>query len=121
MKKLSCFLILAVGMASTAWAADCKVPDSPRKMPEGTTAKKEEMVAFNKLVAQYNENVNTYLVCIKTEYDGQLKSNPDAEEAAKKQFLERYTKKNDAAVDVAQEFVGKWNEQLRAFKAQTAK
>jgi hypothetical protein len=117
MKKLSSLLVLGALLSSTVWAADCKVPEPPRKMPDGTTAKKEEMIAFKKLVDQYNGNTNTYLACIKEEHEKQLAKYPKGDEELKKNFMESYQKKNDAAVDVAQEFVGRFNEQLRAFKA----
>lgn len=116
MKKLSSLLVVGALFSSAVWA-DCKVPEPPRKMPDGATAKKEEMVAFKKLVDQYNSQTNTYLACIKDEHEKQLAKYPKGDEELKKQFMESYTKKNDAAVDVAQEFVGRFNEQIKVFKA----
>ncbi len=116
MKKFSCVLILAAALSSTAWAADCKPPEAPRKIPDGKTAKKEEMVAASKLFKQYNEATTTYLACVKAEHEAQLAKYPKGDDELKKQFMESYEKKNDAAVDVAQEFTGRFNTQVRAFQ-----
>jgi roadblock/LC7 domain-containing protein len=121
MKKLSCLLILAAALSSSAWAADCKIPRTPGKIPDGATAARADMVAAKKVVDQYNESMNAYLACIKAEHEADLAKYPSADEKLKEQFVERFTKKNDAAVDEAQQFIERFNEQLRAFKAQPAK
>jgi hypothetical protein len=120
MKKFSCLMILAATLSSTAWGA-CKIPDTPRKMPDGTTAKRAEIVAYKDgVVGKYQADMDAYRACIKAEYEAQLAKYPKGDEDLKKQFLERYTKMNDAAVDTQEEFVGRFNEQLRAFKAAQA-
>ena len=121
MKKLSCLVILAASMSSVAWA-DCTYPRAPGKMPDGSSATRDEMVAAKKLVDQYNADMTTYLACIKTEHDDALaKQGSTLSEEQKQQMSARYTQKNDAAVDELQEVAGRFNEQLRAFRAKSAK
>lgn len=121
MKKSSCLIVLAATLSSTAWAA-CNYPAKPAKLPDGNTATRDEMVAGNKLVKQYNEDMNAYLTCIKAEYDGNLKNQAASlNEEQKQQMAKLYTSKNDAAVDELQGLVNQFNEQLRVFKAKTAK
>jgi hypothetical protein len=121
MKKFSCLLVLAAALSTSAWAADCNYPRAPGKLPDGKTAKREEMVAGKKVVDKYNDDMNVYLACIKTEHEAALAKDPSASEDAKKTLVARYTKKNDAAVDEVQDVAGRFNEQLRAFKAQSTK
>ena len=121
MKKLSCLLVLAATLSSTAWA-DCTYPRAPGKAPDGNTAKREEMVAAKKLVDQYNTDMTAYLACIKTEYDDSVaKQAASLTEEQKQQMALRFTQKNDAAVDELQDVAGRFNEQLRAFRAKNAK
>jgi hypothetical protein len=119
MKRLSC-LLLAASLTTTAWA-DCTYPKAPGKMPNGNSATRDEMLAAKKLITQYNTDMNGYLECIKTEYDGTMAKNASAPEEQKQQMAARYTKQNDAAVDELQEVASQFNEQLRAFKAKSAK
>jgi opacity protein-like surface antigen len=121
MKKFSCLLVLAAAMSTSAWAADCTYPRAPGKLPDGKTAQREEMVAAKKVVDKYNVDMNVYLACIKTEHDEALAKIPSASEDDKKSLVSRYTKKNDAAVDEVQDVAGRFNEQLRVFKAQDKK
>lgn len=121
MKKSSCLIVLAAALSSTAWAA-CNYPAKPAKLPDGNAATREEMVAGKKVVETYNAEMNAYLTCIKAEYDENLaKQAASLTEEQKQQMAKLYTAKNDAAVDELQGIAGQFNEQLRVFKAKTAK
>ena len=121
MKKLACLLVLASALSSTAWA-DCAYPRAPGKLPDGNAATREEMVAAKKVVDQYNTDMTAYLGCLKTEHDAALaKQGASLSEEQKQQMSARVTQKNDAAVDELQDVVGRFNEQLRVFKAKNAK
>lgn len=116
-------LIACAAMTSPAWAA-CSYPKAPDKIPDGTTATKDDMVAAQKLVKQYNTDMEAYLSCIKLEYDGQLAKYPaDAtpEQAAERAELEkRQVQKHNAAIDELESVAGRFNEQVKAFKAKNA-
>jgi len=121
MKKMSCLILLAASIASPAWAA-CTYPAAPAKLPDGNTASRDEMVAGKKLVETYNADMNTYLGCIKQEYDESVaKQAATLTEEQKQQMAARYTAKNDAAVDELQGVAARFNEQLRVFKAKGTK
>jgi hypothetical protein len=120
MKRFACFVFLAAALSTSAWA-DCSYPRAPGKFPNGATSTRDEMVAAKKLVDKYNLEMNDYLTCIKTEHDAAAAKNPAQAEEQKQQLAARYTQKNDAAVDELQEVAGRFNEQLRAFKAKSAK
>lgn len=121
MKKSSCLFVLAASLSSTAWGA-CTYPAKPGKLPDGNTATREEMVAGKKQVETYNADMNAYLECLKKEHDDSLaKQATSLSEEQKQQMAKLYTAKNDAAVDELQGVAGQFNEQIRVFKAKSAK
>ena len=119
MNKALGLLFLAASLSTAAYA-DCTYPRPPAKLPDGATATRDEMVAANKQVKQYNTDMTAYLDCIKTDYDGTIAKLPaDATEESKKQLAAKYAQKNDAAVDEVSGVAARFNEQLRVFKAKT--
>ncbi len=117
MKKAFLLMAAAAVFSTTAWA-DCTYPRAPGKMPDGNAAAREEMLAAKKLVDQYNADMNTYLACIKTDYDAALaKGGAGLSEEQKQQMAAMYTQKNDAAVDELQGVAERFNEQVRAYRA----
>jgi hypothetical protein len=121
MKKISCLALLVASLSSSAWAA-CTYPTAPTKLPDGNTASREEMLAGKKLVETYNSEMNVYLTCIKKDQDDMVaKQASTLTEEQKQQISARYTAKNDAAVDELQGVAARFNEQLRVFKAKSAK
>ncbi|MFO1510102.1 MAG: hypothetical protein U1F31_10065 [Steroidobacteraceae bacterium] len=105
-------LAVAVGPAYAA----CTYPKSPDKLPDGTVASKDEMIAGKKLVEQYNSEMNAYLACIKLEYDTQLASDAATLTPEQKAELEkRQTQKHNAAIDELEALAGRFNEQIRAY------
>jgi hypothetical protein len=121
MKKISCLVVLAAAMLpAISWGAECTYPKKPSKAPNGTRATRDEMVAAKKVQEQYQADVNAYLKCLKDEYDAALsiaKLEPAKFEDEKKKLTARWEKKNDAAVDEAQDVADRFNEQLSACKA----
>lgn len=112
------FLALAVTACfATAAAADCTYPRAPGKAPDGNVATREEMLAAKKLVDEYNALMNTYLECIKTEYDAAVAKGTSLTEEQKQQMASIYTQKNDSAVDELTGVANAFNEQIRAFRA----
>jgi hypothetical protein len=122
MKKALCVLILAAALPVTAWSA-CNYPRAPGKAPDGTSATRDQMVAGKKLVDEYQKLMNEYLACLKSEHqevmNGPGKDSMMAEQ--RKETEDRYTAKNDAAVDEMQQVADRFNEQLRVYKAKNAK
>jgi hypothetical protein len=98
--------------------AACSYPTAPTTLPDGATATKEEMIAAQKLVKKFDEEINAYTACIKLEEDAALakggtKLTPEQKSAIEQQQAQ----KNNAAVDDDQKLADRFNEQIRIFKA----
>jgi hypothetical protein len=116
-------LVFALGSAAHAQAT-CTYPRAPDAIPDGNTASKEEMIAAKNEVGRYNTEMNAYLDCIKLEIDAATPKDPSKlskDEKAKAAEQEKIlTQKNNAAVDELQTIVGRFNDQLKAYKAKHA-
>jgi hypothetical protein len=113
-------LAFALGAAVNA-QADCVYPKSPDTPPDGNTATRDQMIAAKHDFDRYNGEMNTYLDCLKLETDAATPKDPAKLTAdEKKKAVEQQkilAQKNNAAVDELQANVGKFNEQLKIFKA----
>jgi hypothetical protein len=119
-------LTLAFALAVAGHAqADCIYPHAPDAPPDGNTATKDQMIAAKHDFDRYNGEMNTYLDCIKLETDAVTPKDPSKLTAdEKKKVIEQQkvlAQKNNAAVDELQAVVGKFNEQLKIFKARQQK
>ena len=116
-------LVFALGSAAQAQAT-CTYPRTPDALPDGNTASKEQMIAAKNEVQRYNTEMNAYLDCIKLEIDAATPKDPSKlskDDKAKAEQQEKVlTQKNNAAVDELQAVVGRFNEQLKAYKAKHA-
>ena len=125
MKALASVLILAGAVVSSHAHATCVYPKAPDKLPDGATATKEEMIAAQKMVKAYNDDIKAYTDCLKLEHDETIKADAgksDKEKMTKEQReeIEKVTvQKNNAAVDEAENVTARFNEQIRAFNAKS--
>jgi hypothetical protein len=120
MKHLFSALILACGLAAAQANAACDYPVAPGKFPDGSQASKEEMLAAKNLVVKYNADMETYLECIKAEYDAKVAAQADATPAQKTEMEKVQDQKHNAAVEEVTAVTERFNEQLRAYKAKIA-
>ena len=116
-------LVFAVFMTAHA-QADCTYPHAPDAPPDGATASKDQMIAAKHDFDRYNGEMNSYLDCLKLEMDAATpkdpkKLSPDEKKAADEQ-QKMLVQKNNAAVDELQASVGRFNEQLKIYKAKAA-
>jgi hypothetical protein len=113
-------LIFAFGSAAHSQAS-CTYPRSPDAPPDGATATKDQMIAAKHDFDRYNGEMNAYLDCIKLEMDSAVPKDTSKLSADEKKKAAEHEKmlvqKNNAAVDELQANVGRFNEQLKAFKA----
>lgn len=116
-------LVFALGSAAHSQAT-CTYPTAPAAPPDGATATKDEMVAASKDFKRYNSDMNAYLDCLKLEMDAATPKDPKKLSPDEKKKADEQQKvlvgKNNAAVDELQANVGKFNEQLKAYKAAQA-
>ena len=117
MKHYVTALVLAGGLAAAQANAACNYPTPPGKFPDGSVASKEEMLAAKKLVVQYNADMDSYLGCLKTEFDAQAAANPSATQEQKDKLAKDQDEKHNAAVKEVTDVTDRFNEQLRAWKA----
>ena len=108
-------VLLALLAAGSAQAA-CIYPRAPERVPDGKTATYDEMVAAQKAVQQFNDDINSYNACLDMEMTTLEKSGAyDENRLAELRAMQ--AKKNNAAVDEVQALADQFNEQLRIFKA----
>ena len=108
-------LALIVFFAAGAAQATCIYPRAPERAPDGKTATFEEMVAAQKVVQQFNVDINAYNACLDLEMSS-LESSGTYEEERLAELRAMQAKKNNAAVDEVQAVADQFNEQLRIFK-----
>jgi hypothetical protein len=122
----SSLAITALVIAAQASAA-CSYPKTPDKIPDGTKATKEEMIAGMKMMRAYNDLIKQYTDCLKAEHDAEVAkvdAAPAGDDAAQKKKKDQkddldkvLAQKNDAAVDEASAVTGRFNEQIKAYNA----
>ena len=117
MKKFLTALVLMGGLAAAHANAACSYPTAPGKFPDGTQATKDEMLAAKKLVVQYNTDMDTYLACLKDDYDARVAAAPDASADQKAEMAKKQDSKYNDAVKEVTDVTERFNEQLRAWKA----
>jgi hypothetical protein len=117
-------LVLALGNAAHAHAT-CTYPRAPDAVPDGNTATKDQMIAAKHDFDRYNGEMNSYLDCLKLEMDAATPKDPKKLSPEEKKQADDQQKilvqKNNAAVDELQAVVGRFNEQLKIYKAKAAK
>ncbi|HRX89790.1 MAG TPA: hypothetical protein P5528_10125, partial [Steroidobacteraceae bacterium] len=102
--------------------AGCTYPTAPDKIPDGTTATMEEMVASKNQVSQYNKDMEAYLSCLKLEHEGKVAEAGDTITPEQKKELDRMqVQKHNAAIDELEAVASQFNEQLRAYNAKNKK
>jgi hypothetical protein len=117
-------LIFALGSAAHSQAS-CTYPRSPDAPPDGATATKDQMITAKHDFDRYNSEMNAYLDCIKLEMDSAVPKDTSKLSPDEKKKADEHEKvlvaKNNAAVDELQTNVGRFNEQLKIWKAKNAK
>lgn len=111
----SMFLASLLGAFALQAHADCTYPVAPGKFPDGATASKDEMLAAKKSVVQYDADMKTYLECIRGEFETSAAAQTD--EKQKENLARTHTQKEEAALAEVHDVVGRFNEQLKAWKA----
>ena len=120
--KSSATLFAVALLAAGAAHAACSYPRPPEKLPDGNTASKEEMVAGQRAVKQYDTDINAYIACLKLEHEQQLAREDSALTEEQKKYMERLqVQKHNAAIDELEAVAARFNEQVRAFNTKNGK
>ncbi len=122
MKSLLAAVALAAAALAPAAYADCTYPQAPSHLPDGNTATLAEMLAAQKVVQAYNEQMTAYLSCIKLERDSRVAAAGQTLTKQQKQELEAIEiQKNNAAVDQLHSVADQFNAQVKIFKGRDKK
>ncbi len=111
----------SIAIAMLALAPFAYACDYPKKaeLPDGATASKEEMLAGQSSVKAYMAAMETYLACIEKEEQDTLATMTDITEEESATRDAALTKKYNAAVAEMELIAAQFNEQVRAYKAQS--
>lgn len=118
-------LLAAAGLAALVLSpayADCAYPPAPTHIPDGNVATMAQMLAAQKAVQNYNDQMTSYLSCIKKQQDKAIAD--AATKLTKKQVAEMEkieVKKNNAAVDQLQAVANRFNAQVKVYQAKHSK
>jgi len=122
MKSILAAVAIAATVLAPAAYADCTYPQAPSQLPDGSTATLAEMLAAQKVVNSYNEEMTAYLSCIKLERDCRVAQAGDKLTKQQKQEMEAIEiQKNNAAVDQLHSVADRFNAQVKIFKARDKK
>lgn len=118
MKKLFSAALLIGGVFAAYQAqAACTYPIAPGKFPDGSVASRDEIKTAKDTVVKYDADMNSYLVCIRGEYDKKVAAQADASPEQKTEMERMHVQKENAALAEVQDVVARFNEQLKAWKA----
>ena len=121
MKKIYTAALLLGGLFAVHQAqAACNYPIAPGKFPDGNSASRDEIKAAKDLVVKYDADMNTYLVCIRAEYETKVAAQTNATAEQKAEMERMHVQKEDAALAEVKDVVARFNEQLNAWKARNA-
>jgi hypothetical protein len=115
-------LAAAVALFSGPAYAACTYPKAPESLPDGATATLEQMVAAQKAVKQFDQEITAYTNCIKLEHDATMSKEGEKMTDEQKAEMSRVqVQKHNAAVEEDEALAARFNEQVKAFKAKNDK
>jgi len=115
------FLAVAVALSSGPVYAACTYPKAPDSTPDGNTATLEEMVAAQKAVKAFDQEIVAYTNCIKLEHDGTIAKAGEKMTPEQKEEMSRVqVQKHNAAVEESEAVATRFNEQVKVYKAKAA-
>jgi hypothetical protein len=125
MKRASALLLTLLLATGAGAHAACVYPQAPDRLPNGSTATKDEMLAAQAVVKEYSKAVQeTYLACLEQETTELIAGldNMDPQYTQKKAAIETMqAKKHNAALDELSAVAARWSEELKAFNAASKK
>jgi hypothetical protein len=107
MRKLRILIpaLVAVLLYSVQAGAGCLLPAPPSRIPDGSSATEQEMVAAMRTLKQYNEDVSEYTKCL------------EFEQKRNRMSFDDQARNRDNALNTLATVAAQFNEQVRRFKA----
>lgn len=116
------FLAATLALAAAPAYAACTYPKAPESLPDGATATLEQMVAAQKAVKQFDQEITAYTNCIKLEHDETISKEGEKLTPEQKEEMSRVqVQKHNAAVEEDEALAARFNEQVKAYKAKNDK
>ena len=109
-------IITAAIIFAAPLAIACDYPAPPKNLPDGSTAEIAEMKVGVKRIADYQNDMSTYLSCIEAEEVVAVLSLDEGDKDGKKQSKIMFDKKYNAAVQEQTASVEIFNAEIREFK-----
>ena len=97
--------LAALLLYSVSAAAGCLLPAPPSRIPDGSSATEQEMVAAMHTLKQYNDDVGEYTKCL------------EFEQKRNRISFDDQAKNRDNALNKLATVAAQFNEQVRRFKA----
>ena len=120
MKFLLPLSLLTALIAAPAFAA-CPAPANSVVVPDGANATKDEMIAAQHAVKDYNAAVKDYIDCLGKALDAKLAAGGEKmTDTDRKKINSEYGALQNTVVDEVQKVADKFNVELRAWKAKNA-
>jgi len=98
-------LLAAALLCALPAGAECLLPAAPSRIPDGSSATEQEMVAAMRTLKQYNDDVDEYTKCL------------DFEQRRNRISFSEQETHRDVALNKLASVAGLFNEQVRRFKA----
>ena len=117
MTRLFSLAILSL-IFSAPLALACDYPQRVN-IPNGATASKDEMIAGQRAVKDYMASMDEYLACIDQEEKDTLASMSEITDEEREVRAAALIKKHNAAVEEMELVAARFNEEVRAYKAQS--
>lgn len=119
MKITNALAVIAALSVSPVYAA-CTEPGPAPNIPDGTTAAAKDILAAQKSLENFDQMTTTYLDCIKKDHDAALAANPGITTVQADKMDQAESKKHNAAVQVLNSTISKFNASVAAYKAKNA-
>ena len=109
-------LSLLTALASVPAFADCQAPSNSVIVPDGNSATRDEMVAAQKAIKEFDGQVGDYIGCLQQDFD---KSQQDNSLSAgdKQKLTKKFSDLKDAQLAKDKALADKFNTELRVWKA----
>ena len=116
MKITRSLLIGGLALLAAPLALACDYPERP-KIPDGSTASKDEMMAAKNDVSTFLAGVDDYLTCVESSEKDAVAAMEDPDPAELQRRDEMLSKKFNAANDEKALVGEEFNQQVRAYNA----
>ncbi len=118
MNKLT-LTLLATVLASGQAMAECSAPASP-SIPDGASSKLEDMIEGQKAVKAFQAANMDYMKCLEAQFtaaEAAAKEGSDDDKAAATKVYDESIEAYNAAVSAEEDVAGRFNTEIRAYKA----